>query len=166
MPLGKFPAFAISDAESLNDRRSRGMRNASCAKISLHSTLERRLFMRLKKVALASLLMLVLLVTLALAVTGNVDKKEYVCMMQDMVLGKAGIPIQFAGKTYYGCCEMCKEKIKNEPQKYTRATDLVSRKPVDKSESFIYSVDGTAYYFASDANRQTFAANPQKYLKK
>jgi len=122
--------------------------------------------MRLMKVALASLLMLALLVTLALAVTGNVDKKEYVCMMQDMVLGKAGIPIQFAGKTYYGCCEMCKEKIKNEPQKYTRATDLVSRKPVDKSESFIYSIDGTAYYFASDANRKTFAASPQKYLKK
>ena len=122
--------------------------------------------MRLKKVTPVLLSMVALLVMSALAVTGNVDKKEYVCMMQDMVLGKAGIPIQFAGKTYYGCCEMCKEKIKNEPQKYTRATDLVSRKPVDKSESFIYSVDGTAYYFGSDANRKTFAANPQKYLKK
>ena len=122
--------------------------------------------MRLRKVALVSILLLSFFVALALAVTGNVDKKEYVCMMQDMVLGKAGIPIQFAGKTYYGCCEMCKEKIKNEPQKYTRATDLVSRKPVDKSESFIYSIDGTAYYFASDANRKTFAASPQKYLKK
>jgi len=121
--------------------------------------------MRVRKVGLTSLLMLSL-VTLALAVTGNVDKKEYVCMMQDMVLGKAGIPIQFGGKTYYGCCEMCKEKIKNEPQKYTKATDLVSRKPVDKADSFIYSVDGTAYYFGSDANRKTFAANPQKYLKK
>ena len=122
--------------------------------------------MRYRKIAVASPLLLTLLVTLVLAVTGNVDKKEYVCMMQDMVLGKAGIPIQFEGKTYYGCCEMCKEKIRKEPQKYTRATDLVSRKPVDKSESFIYSVDGTAYYFASDANRKTFAANPQKYLKK
>ena len=122
--------------------------------------------MRLKKVTPVLLSMLALLVMSALAVTGNVDKKEYVCMMQDMVLGKAGIPIQYDGKTYYGCCEMCKEKIKNEPQKYTRATDLVSRKPVDKSESFIYSVDGTAYYFGSDANRKTFAANPQKYLKK
>jgi YHS domain-containing protein len=122
--------------------------------------------MRLKKVTPVLLSMVALLVMSALAVTGNVDKKEYVCMMQDMVLGKAGIPIQYAGKTYYGCCEMCKEKIKNEPQKYTRATDLVSRKPVDKSESFIYSVDGTAYYFGSDANRKTFAANPQKYLKK
>ncbi|MCI0421090.1 MAG: hypothetical protein L0387_41050 [Acidobacteria bacterium] len=122
--------------------------------------------MRLKKIVFPALLMLVVAVTVALAATGNVDKKEYVCMMQDMVLGKAGIPIQFEGKTYYGCCEMCKEKIKNEPQKYTRATDLVSRKPVDKAVSFIYSVDGTAYYFASDANRKTFAANPQKYLKK
>lgn len=122
--------------------------------------------MLLKKVTLASVLMLALSVVMVFAVTGNVDKKEYVCMMQDMVLGKAGIPIQFAGKTYYGCCEMCKEKIKNEPQKYTRATDLVSQRPVDKAESFIYSVEGTAYYFGSDANRKTFAANPQKYLKK
>ena len=119
-----------------------------------------------RKMALSSLLVFSLFVTLALAVTGNVDKKEYVCMMQDMVLGKAGIPIQFDGKTYYGCCEMCKEKIKNEPQKYTQATDLVSHKPVDKASSFIYSVDGTAYYFGSEANRKTFAANPQKYLKK
>src|SRR5262249_191222 len=124
--------------------------------------LVRRSCMRAKKVVLSSVLMVSLLVTLALAVTGNVDKKEYVCMMQDMVLGKAGIPIQFGGKTYYGCCEMCKEKIKNDPQKYTKATDLVSRKPVDKADSFIYSVDGTAYYFGSDSNRKAFAANPQK----
>jgi len=122
--------------------------------------------MRLRTAILSSLLTLSLLATLALASTGNVDKKEYVCMMQDMVLGKAGIPIQFGGKTYYGCCEMCKDKIKNEPQKYTKAVDPVSRKPVDKADSFIYSVDGTAYYFTSDANRKTFAASPQKYLKK
>jgi YHS domain-containing protein len=104
--------------------------------------------------------------SLALGASGNVDKREYVCMMQDMVLTKPGIAIEYQGKTYYGCCDMCKEKIKNAPQKYTRATDPVSGKPVDKATAFIYGLDGDAYYFASESNRQAFAANPQKFLKK
>lgn len=122
--------------------------------------------MNLKRNVFLSALMMAFATTVIMAATGNIDKKEYVCMMQDMVLGKPGIPIQFEGRTYYGCCEMCKEKIKNEPQKYTKAVDPVSQKSVDKASSFIYSVDGSAYYFNSDANRKTFAANPQKYLKK
>jgi YHS domain-containing protein len=122
--------------------------------------------MNLRKSVLPVVLMLTSAVSMAFAATGNVDQKEYVCMMQDMVLGKPGIPIQFEGRTYYGCCEMCKEKIKNEPQKYTKAIDPVSGASVDKASSFIYGVNGSAFYFGSSANRKTFAANPQKYLKK
>src|SRR4030095_2285758 len=122
--------------------------------------------MTLKRTAFLLILVFALSSVSVLAASGNVDKKEYVCMMQDMVLGKPGIPIQYEGKTYYGCCEMCKEKIKNEPQRYIKAIDPVSQKPVDRPSSFIYSVDGSAYYSTSDANRKTFAANPQKYIKK
>jgi YHS domain-containing protein len=104
--------------------------------------------------------------SIALGANGNVDKREYVCMMQDMVLTKPGIAIEYEGKTYYGCCDMCKEKIKNQPQKYTRATDVVSGKQVDKATAFIYGLEGDAYYFASEANRKVFAENPQKFLKK
>lgn len=114
----------------------------------------------------SAVFVLILTAALTLAATGNVDKKEYVCMMQDMVLGKAGIPIQFEGKTYYGCCEMCKEKIKKEPQKYTKSVDPVSGKAVDKASAFIYGLEGSAYYFESESSRKAFAANPQKYLKK
>ena len=114
--------------------------------------------MRLMKVALASLLMLALLVTLALAVTANVDKKEYVCMMQDMVLGKAGIPIQFAGKTYYGCCEMCKEKLRKDA-KSRFALDPVSKKRVDKASALIGAdPNGKVYYFESAENLKKFRA--------
>jgi YHS domain-containing protein len=120
----------------------------------------------IRKTVTSAILILTLAGGLALAISGNVDKKEYVCMMQDMVLGKPGIPLQFEGKTYYGCCEMCKEKIKNEPQKYTKAIDPVSRKSVDKASSFIYGLEGSAYYFETEASRKAFAANPQKYLKK
>jgi YHS domain-containing protein len=122
--------------------------------------------MVLKNFMICVTLVFGLAASLVLAASGNVDKREYVCMMQDMVLGKPGIPIQFEGKTYYGCCEMCKERIKNEPQKYTRAVDPVSGKSVDKASSFIYGLEGSAYYFGSDANRKTFSSNPQKYLKK
>jgi len=98
--------------------------------------------------------------------TGNVDKREYVCMMQDMVLEKPGIPIQFDGKTYYGCCDMCKEKIRTAPDVYTRALDRVAGKKIDKATAYIYNLNGDAFYFSSDANRKAFAADPAKYLKK
>lgn len=122
--------------------------------------------MILRKSVLSVVLVVLLAVGFALAATGNIDKKEYVCMMQDMVLGKPGIPIEFAGKTYYGCCEMCKEKIKKQPQKYTKAIDPVSGQSVDKAVSFIYGLEGSAYYFSSEENRKAFATEPQKYLKK
>lgn len=121
----------------------------------------------MKKVMVYSVVLAcALAASIALGANGNIDKREYVCMMQDMVLTKPGIAIQYEGKTYYGCCDMCKDKIKNQPQKYTRATDAVSGKQVDKATAFIYGLDGDAYYFTSEANRKAFAENPQKFLKK
>jgi len=61
------------------------------------------------KAVLMTFLALLLTASILLASSGNIEKRENVCMMQDMVLGKAGIPIQYEGETYYGCCEMCKE---------------------------------------------------------
>lgn len=97
---------------------------------------------------------------------GNVEKREHVCMMQDMVLGKPGIAIEHKGKTYYGCCEMCKQKIAQDPEKYTLAVDPVSKKKVDKASAFIYAHKGDAYYFTSKENREEFGKNPAKYLEK
>lgn len=108
-----------------------------------------------------------LLSTIALFAAGaNVADNKMVCMMQDMVLTKPGIAITHAGKTYYGCCEMCKQKIASEPAKYTKGTDPVSGKKVDKASALIYGLDGTAFYFETSANRDTFAKDPGKYLKK
>jgi len=121
----------------------------------------------MKKVMVYSVVLAcALAASIALGANGNIDKREYVCMMQDMVLTKPGIAIEYEGKTYYGCCDMCKDKIKNQPQKYTRATDAVSGNQVDKATAFIYGLDGDAYYFTSEANRKAFAENPQKFLKK
>ena len=103
---------------------------------------------------------------LAFAASGNVDKRDTVCAVQDTVGDKAGVPHTYNGKTYYLCCEMCRSSIKNEPEKYTIAADPVSGKKVDKAEAMIYNLEGKAYYFENDANRKTFSDNPAKYVKK
>ena len=107
------------------------------------------------------------LLSSALAYTdsGNVDKRETVCAVRDTVGAKAGLPHEYNGKTYYLCCEMCRDSIKNEPAKYTLAKDHVSGKQVDKAVAFIYNLEGKAYYFENEANRKSFAENPSKYIK-
>ncbi len=102
----------------------------------------------------------------AFADSGNVDKRDTVCAVQDSVGTKAGVPHEYNGKTYYLCCEMCRDSIKNDPAKYTIATDPVSGKKVDKAVAMIYNLDGKAYYFENEANRKAFAESPLKYTKK
>ena len=85
----------------------------------------------------------------------EVDSK-YVCMVTNQLFVKEQIPVEMEGKTYYGCCEMCKAKIKNNPQS-REATDPVSGKKVDKSEAVIgASADGSIYYFESEENLAEF----------
>ena len=102
----------------------------------------------------------------AFADSGNVDNRDRVCVVQDTVNSKPGVKVQQGGKTYYICCNSCKEPLTKEPEKYTKAVDPVSGTKVDKSEAFIFGLDGKAYYFESDATRKTFAENPSKYAKK
>jgi YHS domain-containing protein len=85
----------------------------------------------------------------------EVDSK-YVCMVTNQLFVKEQIPVELEGKTYYGCCEMCKAKIKNNPQS-REATDPVSGKKVDKAEAVIgASADGSIYYFESEENLAEF----------
>lgn len=96
--------------------------------------------------------------------TGDVERREYVCMMQDMVMLRKGIPLTSGGKKYWGCCDMCKAKIEAEPERYTKAVDPVSGKRVDKAAARIYALDGLVYYFESVKTRAAFSASPAKYL--
>lgn len=85
----------------------------------------------------------------------EVDSK-YVCMVTNQLFVKEQIPVELEGKTYYGCCEMCKAKIKNNPQS-REATDPVSGKKVDKAEAVIgATADGSIYYFESEENLAEF----------
>ena len=85
----------------------------------------------------------------------EVDSK-YVCMVTNQLFVKEQIPVEVEGKTYYGCCEMCEAKIKNNPQS-REATDPVSGKKVDKAEAIIgATADGSIYYFESEENLEIF----------
>src|SRR5688572_6851843 len=81
----------------------------------------------------------------------KVDPKT-VCMVNEMAMGKEQIPVEVEGKTYYGCCEMCKTALANDAAKRT-AKDPVSGKAVDKAKAVIAkNEEGRVFYFESDAN--------------
>lgn len=95
----------------------------------------------------------------------SIPQRDRVCMVQDTVMNKPAVPVEHDGKTYYGCCNMCKGTIESDPERYTRATDPVSGKVVDKATAELASVGEVVYYFESAANREQFAEDPSKYAR-
>ena len=88
----------------------------------------------------------------------RVETKK-VCMVNNQVFDKDQIPITVDGKTYYGCCEMCKERLAKDAAART-AVDPVTGKPVDKATAVIAAMpDGKVLYFES---QETY----EKYSKK
>jgi YHS domain-containing protein len=78
-----------------------------------------------------------------------------VCMVNNTVFDKDQIPVAVEGKTYFGCCEMCKGRLAQDAA-IRQATDPVSGKPVDKAKAVVGATpDGKALYFESE---KTFAA--------
>ncbi len=85
---------------------------------------------------------------------------QYVCMMNNKLFDKPQIAIDIEGKTYYGCCPMCADKLKNDVSLRT-ATDPVSGKQIDKSSAVIGAdTHGMTYYFESKENFDKFASGP------
>lgn len=83
-----------------------------------------------------------------------------VCMVNNKAFEQEQIAVSVGGKTYYGCCPMCKAMLENDPQARA-AVDPVSGKTVDKSTAVIGAdADGKTYYFESEDNLKKF--NPQK----
>jgi YHS domain-containing protein len=82
----------------------------------------------------------------------RVDDVSKVCMVTDQFMGTAQIPVDVAGATYFGCCEMCKARLANEPQTRT-AKDPVTGADVDKAKAVIgREPSGKIHYFASAEN--------------
>ncbi len=119
-----------------------------------------------------SLMLLAAIVTLAAVGATNAQSEKakdgeltqvetkYVCMINNQKFDKEQIPIPVEGITYYGCCEMCKEKL--EKDKASRmATDPVSGKKVDKAKAVIgATATGKVFYFENVENLKKYKAAP------
>lgn len=90
---------------------------------------------------------------------------KMVCMMNDRVFDKEQMAIEIEGKTYYGCCPMCKEMLGKDASKRA-ATDPVSGSKVDKATAIIGAdTHGMTYYFESEENLHKFASGPMPEMK-
>lgn len=77
---------------------------------------------------------------------------EHVCMVNDFYFGRDQIPVEVEGKTYYGCCEGCKQRLK-EDEAVRQAIDPVTGAEVDKASAVPAArPDGTVLYFQSEEN--------------
>jgi YHS domain-containing protein len=111
----------------------------------------------------------VCLLALALGVAQAGEKVELkrvetkkVCMVNNQVFEKDQIPIAVEGKTYYGCCEMCKERLAKDAAART-AVDPVTGKPVDKATAVIAAMpDGKVLYFESQETYEKYSAGEKK----
>jgi YHS domain-containing protein len=84
---------------------------------------------------------------------------KYVCMINNQSFNKEQIPVDIDGKIYYGCCQMCKARLKSDPGSRT-AVDPVSGGEMDKAAATIGAApDGTVYYFENEENLNAFNDN-------
>lgn len=85
-----------------------------------------------------------------------------VCMINEQAMGKDQIPVEVDGKTYYGCCEMCKKALAEKAEK-REAVDPVTNQKVDKAKAVIAAdKDGRVFYFESE---ETLAKHNARYAK-
>jgi YHS domain-containing protein len=79
-----------------------------------------------------------------------------VCMVNDQFMEVEQIPVEVGGKTYFGCCAMCKAKLENNDGART-AVDPVSGTRVDKATAVIgRAPSNKVYYFESEATMRRF----------
>lgn len=93
---------------------------------------------------------------------GDQVPNNLVCMVNDAYMGKQQLEVPFEGKLYYGCCEMCKERIPNDA-KVRVAIDPHSLKKVDKATAYIVLIgdqDEVAYFESKD-NYDAFLKSSQ-----
>ena len=91
----------------------------------------------------------------------QVVETKYVCMINNQRFNKVQIPVEVEGRTYYGCCEMCKGRLSNDAKSRV-AKDPVSGKEVDKAKAVIgATADGEVFYFENAENLKRYKASPK-----
>ncbi|WP_268230653.1 hypothetical protein [Sphingobacterium sp. UT-1RO-CII-1] len=88
---------------------------------------------------------------------GDQVPNNLVCMVNDAYMGKEQIEVTVDGKMYYGCCDMCKERIpKDASVRY--AIDPHTMQKVDKATAYIVMIakGGEVAYFESKSSYEAF----------
>jgi YHS domain-containing protein len=99
-----------------------------------------------------------LVASLAFAAPLKRVETKKVCMINNQVFEKDQIPIEVEGRTYYGCCAMCKERLAKDPAS-RQAVDPVTGKTVDKAKAVIAALpDGMVLYFESEETLKKYEA--------
>lgn len=87
----------------------------------------------------------------------QVESKR-VCMINNQLMNVDQIPVSVDGKTYFGCCPMCKERLEKDARSRA-AVDPVSGQTVDKSVAVIGAKpNGSVVYFESAENLAKYAS--------
>ncbi|PUV21625.1 MULTISPECIES: TRASH domain-containing protein [Sphingobacterium] len=91
---------------------------------------------------------------------GDLVPTEEVCMVNDAFMAKKQLLVKHEGKVYYGCCEMCKERIPKDAAVRV-AIDPLSKKEVDKASAAIAITgdQGEVSYFENEENYRTYVEN-------
>jgi YHS domain-containing protein len=91
---------------------------------------------------------------------GDRVPNNQVCMVNNVYMGKDQFVVPFEGKTYYGCCNMCTERLPKDAT-VRSAKDPLTGAEVDKANAFIVLTDanGTVAYFQNEANYKKFMAS-------
>jgi len=115
----------------------------------------------MRKLAALAVLALVLVASTAVLADDAAAKvtrvaSDKVCMVNDRSMAMDQIPVEVDGKTYYGCCNMCKDRLaKDEAVRF--AIDPVSGKKVDKAKAIVGALPGAeVLYFESIANLEKY----------
>lgn len=89
---------------------------------------------------------------------GDKVPNNQVCMVNNAYMGKDQFEVPYDGKTYYGCCNMCVERIPND-ETARKATDPFTGKQIDKANAYIVLKDqmGNVDYFENEENHKKFS---------
>lgn len=90
---------------------------------------------------------------------GDRVPNETVCMVNNAYMGKKQIEVPHDGKIYYGCCEMCVERIPKD-KTAREAIDPFTGKTIDKADAYIVMIsdEGEVAYFENEENYKRFLA--------
>lgn len=88
---------------------------------------------------------------------GDIVPNDLVCMVNNAFMGVEQLEVEYEGKTYYGCCEMCQDRIPTEETARV-GVDPYSGNTVDKAEAVIAitGARGEVSYFENKSNYENY----------